>query len=87
LANDKRIVIEETDEFDPFRERTIVILKGDGSLSISYEYQRAGEDFWRTWQNQGATLGPTALTRLKEALEEHAPRRQGREGAKFQQGG
>jgi hypothetical protein len=70
---EKRIILEVTEpEYNPFIERTVGVFREDGSLSISYEYQREGEDFWLTWQNMGACLSPTALTKVREELDARA---------------
>jgi hypothetical protein len=68
---ERRIILEVTEEaYDPFMERTIGVLQEDGRLRISYEYKKEGEEYWRTWQDMGASLGPTGLTELKRFLEE-----------------
>jgi hypothetical protein len=76
-----RVILEVTEEtYDPFIERTVGEIRDDGSLRISYEYKKEDEDFWRTWQDMGASLSPTALTKLKELLEERCPTTQSQTG-------
>lgn len=67
---ERRIVLEVTEEeYNPFKERTIGVLTEEGGLRICYEYQRSGEEYWETWQDMGASLSPSGLTKLRTELD------------------
>lgn len=66
--SEERTILEVTEpEYDPFKERTVAIFR-NGSLHISYEYKKEDEDFWRTWQDMGASLSPMAQIELRKLL-------------------
>ena len=57
------IVLEQDDTDEPWATRTIAELRGE-TIAIRHQYLK--DDYWYTWQDEGASFPASTLEKMME---------------------